>query len=352
MSGYASQKHQELVSTFRLGASRSPDRLRNTLSAAVIGQSAAIDATVRALTISAAGLSDPHRPIASLLMVGPTGVGKTELARQLAAEVRGDRDNLCRIDMNALAQEHYSASLSGAPPGYSGSREAYTLFQRERIEGNLSVPGIVLFDEIEKAHVTVLRSLLQILDTGILRLAGGGAEISFRNCIVLMTSNLGSREVSTSFRNRIRRAAVPFGSSRTARVLDRYDRATVETAVRRFFDPELYNRFDEVITFDPLDHDTSRQVVDLELVRLADRLRAAEVTWQYSDDVAHLLLRRGFDPVYGARNLKRVIRTDLESVVAEQIVRHRRADVPLRLGSSVESGEIVTAVADGPGQAT
>lgn len=351
MSGYLSEKTNDLAVTFRLGSSRSPEELTDALSSAIIGQDTAIDATVRALTISAAGLSDPHRPIASLLMVGPTGVGKTELARQLAAQVRGDPDNLCRIDMNALAQEHYSASLAGAPPGYSGSREAYTLFQRDRIEGNVSVPGIVLFDEVEKAHTTVLRSLLQIMDTGVLRLAGGGMEISFRNCVVLMTSNLGSREISSTRRARLRRLTSPLPGQVTARLVDHRDRATVGAAVRKFFDPELYNRFDEIIHFDPLSRAAARRIVELELSRLGDRLKAGDVLCDLSPGVCDLLVRRGFDPVYGARNLKRVIRTDLEAPVAAQIVRHRTRDARLHLSCRIVDGEVAVAVTGEPGHA-
>lgn len=140
MSGHAAVKFSDLDTTngFRLGDLRSPAYLAASLRGSIIGQDTAVDAVVRAVTIAAAGLHDPHRPIASLLLVGPTGVGKTELARQVAHHIRGDADNLCRVDMNSLAQEHYAASLSGAPPGYAGSKEQFTLFDRDKVEGSLS----------------------------------------------------------------------------------------------------------------------------------------------------------------------------------------------------------------------
>src|SRR4051812_13392756 len=141
------------------------------LAGRILGQPDAVRAAARAVSIARAGVADPGRPLASVLLVGPTGVGKTELVRQIAAEIRSGPDDLCRIDMAALAQEHYAASFSGAPPGYAGSKESFTVFDKNKIEGDPYTPGIVLFDEVEKADPTVIRSLLHVLDTGDLRLA-------------------------------------------------------------------------------------------------------------------------------------------------------------------------------------
>ncbi len=168
------------------------------LGSRILGQPDALEAVTRAVAIAQAGVTDPGRPLASVLLVGPTGVGKTELVRQVAAELRSGPDDLCRIDMAALAQEHYAASFSGAPPGYAGSKESFTLFDKNKIEGDPFMPGIVLLDEIEKADPTVIRALLHVLDCGRLRLANGRETISFRNSYVFMTSNLGSRDAARS----------------------------------------------------------------------------------------------------------------------------------------------------------
>jgi ATP-dependent Clp protease ATP-binding subunit ClpA len=339
MSGFATARFRELsASGFRLGDLRSPDALRDGLQSAVIGQPDAVDAVVRALTIAAVGLRDPHRPIASLLLVGPTGVGKTELARQVAAHVRGDVDNLCRIDMNSLAQEHYAAALSGAPPGYAGSKEQFSLFDRDTVEGTPGRPGVVLFDEVEKAHPTVLRALLQILDTGRLRLASGTTTIDFRNAIVLLTSNLGSREIHDLQRPSLRRLA--------ATVRRRGPREVVTERVRSFFDPELLNRFDEIVVFDSVDRGTARTVVDREVDRLVATLTDRGVDCVVTDRARDVVLGRAFDIRYGVRALNRALRVDLVAPIAA-VLAGRTGELPLRLLVDVVGGEVVVTAADG-----
>ncbi|MGV9714113.1 AAA family ATPase [Gordonia sp. NPDC003424] len=354
MSGYLATKFNDLDVTggFRLGDLRSPETLAGALRESIRGQDHAVDAVVRALTIAAAGIRDPHRPIASLLLVGPTGVGKTELARQVAASVRGDADNLCRIDMNSLAQEHYAASLSGAPPGYAGSKEQFTLFERDKIEGSVSRPGVVLFDEIEKAHGTVLRALLQILDTGTLRLASGTTSIDFRNCLVLLTSNLGSRELHDMHRGA--RSVVDGTLTAIRRTFGRPRTETeiVLEAVREFFDPELFNRFDEVIPFVSLDRDVAREIVDREIDTLLAALAGRGIGCSVSDGARALLAESGFDVRYGARHVNRVLRRDLLAPIADAMVRRSTMPGPGRPSTvrvSVVDGRI-TVVEDPPGE--
>ncbi|MCW3469598.1 MULTISPECIES: AAA family ATPase [Rhodococcus] len=351
MSGYLSQKVDDLNSghvarpaprQFAMGRCASPQQLSQNLQQAILGQHDAIASVVRALTIAAAGIRDPHRPIASLLFVGPTGVGKTELARRIAAEVAGDPDKLCRIDMNSLAQEHYAASLSGAPPGYSGSKEQFTLFDRELVEGNISRPGIVLFDEVEKAHKTVLRSLLQILDTGVLTLASGTSSISFRNSIILLTSNLGSHELARQARAGSMTMRTVWNTVKSAAGIGlAADHDPVMDAVENFFDPELFNRFDEIVKFRPLGRDESRMIVDHELARLRTQLLKNGIEWEPDDTVCEFLADKGFDPVYGARNLKRVVRTQLHAPIADLVVNSDLQDRPFRIATSVHRETII-----------
>ncbi|TLF76804.1 AAA family ATPase [Nocardia cyriacigeorgica] len=306
------------------------------LGESVLGQADAIDAVVRAVTLAHVGATDPHGPLASVLLAGPTGVGKTELVRRLAAELRSGPDDLCRVDMNALAQEHYAASFSGAPPGYAGSKESLTLFDRDTVEGTTYRPGIVLFDEIEKADVTVLRALLHVLDTGELRLANGKERISFRNCYVFMTSNLGSAQ----WVHRRTRRWWPSMPRVRADNGARQRELTLE-AVQRFLDPEFFNRIDEIVVLNPITADTARRIARLEIDRLAARLRRRGVHLTCADSVIDMLAVEGFDAQYGARSMRRRIRCRVAAPIADAIVHHRTGGEPLSLSAAVRDGRVL-----------
>lgn len=293
------------------------------LNSRILGQADAVATVARAVSIARVGVADPDRPLASVLLVGPTGVGKTELVRQVAAELRSSPDDLCRIDMAALAQEHYAASFSGAPPGYAGSKESFTLFDRNRIEGDPYTPGIVLLDEIEKADPTVIRALLHILDSGELRLANGRERISFRNCYIFMTSNLGSQHVATAQRadEATKWWARPF-TRQAVRGPSRL-RTVVQDAVEDFFDPEFFNRIDETTILNPITSTVARDVTRRDVNAFVDRLAQESITLEVDTTAAEFLQDRGFDPVYGARGLRRTIRQHLIAPVAECVLRER-----------------------------
>lgn len=316
-----------------------PDELSRKLNAAILGQRAAVDAVVRAVSIAHIGVADPGRPLSSVLLVGPTGVGKTELVRQVAAALRTGPDDMCRIDMSALAQEHYAASLSGAPPGYAGSKESFTLFDKAKIEGGPYLPGIVLFDEVEKADATVLRALLHVLDTGELRLANGQQKISFRNSYIFLTSNIGSSEAAALQRSR-RKPWRRLAFRPAAKTAD-----LIREAVESFFDPEFFNRIDEIVVFDAFDDDTAERVTRKEIHDLVGRLGRRGVRLQVADDVIEFVRRRGFDPVYGARGLRRAIRTELAEPVARTVLTDRSSPRPLALRADLaEGGQVFISV--------
>lgn len=320
------------------------DRFVARLEERILGQPDAVRAVARAVSIARAGVADPGRPLASVLLVGPTGVGKTELVRQIAAQIRSGPDDLCRIDMAALAQEHYAASFSGAPPGYAGSKESFTLFDKNKIEGDYYTPGIVLFDEVEKADSTVIRSLLHVLDSGELRLANGRERISFRNCYIFMTSNLGSKDVAAAQRavrrrSRWERLQNTLGMAKNS---SGDAQGKVAAAVEDFFDPEFFNRIDEMVIMKPFEISTARQVTEREVGLLAARLRRESVELRVHHAVIDFLHDCGFDPIYGARGLRRTIRTHLIAPVAECISRCRSTMAnPIVVEATLANGAVV-----------
>jgi ATP-dependent Clp protease ATP-binding subunit ClpB len=270
----------------------------------VIGQEEAVSAVANAVRRSRSGLADPNRPVGSFIFLGPTGVGKTELARALAEFLFDDEQALIRLDMSEYQEKHTVARMLGAPPGYIGYDEGGQLTEAVRRRPY----SVVLFDEIEKAHPDVFNVLLQILDDG--RLTDGqGRTIDFRNTVLIMTSNLGGQLIQ-EMANR------PFDEVRDA----------VMGVLRDHFRPEFLNRVDEVIVFKPLTQEQLGSIVDIQLARLRKRLEERKVTLVVTDNAKRLLIERGWDPVYGARPLKRAIQRLVQDPLAMLLLEGKFAD--------------------------
>ena len=286
--------------------------LEDELHRRVVGQNEAVDAVAEAVLRSRSGLSDPNRPIGSFIFLGPTGVGKTELARALAEYLFDDERALIRIDMSEYQEKHTVARLLGAPPGYIGFEEGGQLTEAVRRRPY----SVILFDEIEKAHPDVFNVFLQILDDG--RLTDGqGHTVNFKNTIVIMTSNIGSHRI-LDYRGS------PDGAEYAIM------RATVLDELRQHFRPEFLNRVDEIIVFHALTEDELLTIVDLQLARLRKRLAERRITLLLSDEAKRHIVKVGYDPHYGARPLKRTIQKELETPLGRKI-----------LSGEIEEGDIV-----------
>ena len=245
----------------------------------------------------APGLSDPNRPIGSFLFLGPTGVGKTELARALADYLFDDERAIVRVDMSEYQERHTVSRLIGAPPGYVGYEEGGQLTESVRRRPY----SVVLLDELEKAHTDVFNVLLQLLDDG--RLTDGqGRTVDFRNTIIIMTSNLGS---------------AVFGDASIGR---EKQKAAVLEDVRMTFRPEFVNRIDEIVVFDPLGRDEIRQIVDIQLGGLQRRLAERKLTVTLTDAARDYLANKGYDPAFGARPLKRLIQREIQDPLAMKLL--------------------------------
>ncbi|MDJ0657305.1 MAG: ATP-dependent chaperone ClpB [Xanthomonadales bacterium] len=295
-------------------------RMEEEIHHRVVGQEEAVSAVADAIRRSRAGLSDPNRPNGSFLFLGPTGVGKTELCKALAEFLFDTEDALVRIDMSEFMEKHSVARLIGAPPGYVGYEEGGYLTEAVRRRPY----SVILLDEVEKAHADVFNVLLQVLDDG--RLTDGqGRTVDFRNCVVVMTSNLGSHVIQD--------LAIDDQGD------EQYDqmRAAVMEIVGQHFRPEFINRVDEMVVFHPLLQDQIRQIAKIQVTQLARRMAEAGLTLEISDAALDLLGEAGFDPVYGARPLKRAIQQQLENPLAQSI-----------LGGDFAAGDVVAVdVADG-----
>jgi ATP-dependent Clp protease ATP-binding subunit ClpB len=289
--------------------------MESRLRTRVVGQDEALVAVSNAVRRSRAGLGDRNRPVGSFLFLGPTGVGKTELARALAEFLFDDETSMLRIDMSEYMEKHSVARLIGAPPGYVGHDEGGQLTEPVRRRPY----SIILFDEIEKAHPDVWNVLLQVLDDG--RLTDSqGRTVDFTNTVIVMTSNVGSHHI-------------------TRAKSDVEVTEAVMSELRNHFRPEFLNRLDDIVVFHQLGREQLRNIVDIQLKRFEKRLRERGIDLEISDAAKDLLGNMGYDPTYGARPLKRVIQKHLENPLAEQI-----------LGGKFQPGDIVSVDAGQSGE--
>ena len=294
--------------------------LESILHERVIGQDEAISAVSRAIRRSRSGIKDENRPIGSFLFLGPTGVGKTELAKALAAAVFGSERNIIRVDMSEYMDQIATSKLIGSAPGYVGYEEGGQLSERVR----RNPYSVILLDEVEKAHPDVFNLLLQVLDEGFLT-DSKGRKVDFRNTIIIMTSNLGSRGLQED-------KTVGFAADNADKNKLQQEKVTAD--VKQFFRPEFLNRIDETVVFDSLTKKQLREIVSLMTGHLVDRLAKKDVTLKISPAALDVLAKDGFDPEMGARPLRRAIQHELEDVIAEDLISEKiKADQIVKVGA-------------------
>ena len=281
----------------------------NVLNGKVIGQEEAVKKVVRAIQRNRAGLKDPKKPIGTFIFLGSTGVGKTELAKVMARELFDSDDALIRIDMSEYMEKFAVSRLVGAPPGYVGYEEGGQLTEAVRRKPY----AVVLLDEIEKAHPDVFNILLQILDEGFVT-DSLGRKVDFRNTVIILTSNIGSRDLK-DFGD-----GVGFGTAAKKSTSDARARSTIENALKRAFAPEFLNRIDDIIFFNALQKEDIHRIIDLELGKLYSRLEKLNYKVELTDEAKEFIVEKGWDKDFGARPLKRAIQKYIEDILAEMLV--------------------------------
>ena len=302
-------------------------KMEDELHKRVIGQDEAVKALAQSIRRTRSGLKDPNRPGGSFIFAGPTGVGKTELAKALAEFLFGDEDALIQLDMSEFSEKHTASRLFGAPPGYVGYDEGGQLTEKVRRKPF----SVVLFDEVEKAHPDIFNSLLQILEEG--RLTDSqGRKVDFKNTVIIMTTNLGTRDINKG---------VLTGFQTADNSTHDYGRMKSKVAeeLKQHFRPEFLNRVDDTIVFPPLTKPEISRIVDLMIAKLAKRMEAQDMRLQLTDEARELLADVGFDPVLGARPLRRAIQREIEDALSERI-----------LFGELQPGQVVTVGVTGEGK--
>ncbi|MDU6283275.1 MAG: ATP-dependent Clp protease ATP-binding subunit [Bifidobacterium scardovii] len=282
--------------------------MESELHKRIIGQDEAVSALSRSIRRARVGLKDPKRPAGSFIFAGPTGVGKTELAKTLAEFLFDDEDALIRVDMSEFSEKYAASRLFGAPPGYVGYEEGGELTEKVRRKPF----SVVLFDEIEKAHPDIFNTLLQVLDDGHLT-DGQGRKVDFKNTIIILTTNLGTRDIAKAANT-----GFNLGSNNESSYQRMKDQVSSE--LKQQFRPEFLNRLDDIIVFRQLTEPEVRQIVDLDVKQLNDRLFDRHMSLELTDAAKDLLAQKGFDPLLGARPLRRVIQRDIEDAISEKIL--------------------------------
>src|SRR5215208_3269132 len=272
------------------------------------GKIEAIKAVSRSIRRTFAGIKDPNRPSGSFVFLGPTGVGKTELARTLAEYLFGDQDSMIRLDMSEYMERHTVSRLVGSPPGYVGYDEGGQLTEQVRRRPY----SVVLFDEIEKAHPDVFNIMVQILEDGQLTDAQG-RTVDFKNVVLIMTSNVGAQTINKT-------KSLGFGSDDSG-LSYKEMKGRVTSELRKIFRPELLNRIDEIIVFHKLEREDMRQIIEIQIKRLRQQLVERDVTIEFTNEALDKLAEEGYDPAFGARPLKRVLKRMIEDPKSEMILR-------------------------------
>lgn len=299
-------------------------KMEDELHKRIVGQESAVSAVAKAIRRGRAGLKDPKRPIGSFLFCGPTGVGKTELSKALAAALFGDENAMIRLDMSEFMEKHTVSKLIGSPPGYVGFDEGGQLTEKIRRKPY----SVVLFDEIEKAHPDVFNMLLQILDDGILT-DSKGRKVDFKNCVIIMTSNVGARQINEEIHS------FGFSDGKDSEDTEEKIREAVNAELKMTFRPEFLNRIDDIIIFNRLTKEQISLIAENLLSDLKKRLSAIEYDVDFDESVKELILKEGYDKVYGARPLKRAVRAKVEDSLSEKI-----------LDGTLKKGEKYTCSAD------
>ena len=284
--------------------------LENKLIKLVIGQSEAVEKVSKAIRRNSVGIRENKKPIGSFIFLGPTGVGKTHLAKKLSEEVFGSEESVIRVDMSEYQEKHSMSRLIGSPPGYVGYNEGGQLTEKIR----LNPYSLVLFDEIEKAHKDVFNLLLQILDDGYITDASG-RKVNFKNTLIIMTSNIGVKQIMDFG------SGIGFSTKARKQKEDEHTRSIISKALKNTFNPEFLNRLDDIVTFNSLDKNSLKKIVKIELNNLKNRLLEKNYIFNFGPSIINHIVNTGYDEKFGARPLQRTMQTEIEDFISEEILK-------------------------------